>query len=108
MRKLFSLKVEQSNMTGIHPGEEIVVDGSEMPEGNGQDIGVFLINGEHYLSKFTRYGNQIIMLQENGRIEVVRSVNVEVIGKVVNQSIKMDIKKAPAVTGTPNTIKAYA
>lgn len=108
MRNLFALEVTESNMAGILPGDEVYVDGNEMPEGNGQDIGVFLINGEHYISRFTRYGNQIIMLQEQGRIQVIRSVNVDVIGKVVGGSIEMDMKKAPAGTGARNALSLQA
>lgn len=104
MKKLFALEVTESNMSGVLPGDEIIVDGNEMPEGNGKDLGVFLVNGENYISRFTRYGNQIIMLQEGGRIDVVRSANVEVIGKVVGGSMELDIKKAPAVTGTQNAL----
>lgn len=99
MKKLFALEVSESNMEGVLPGDEVIVDSNVMPRGNGQDIGVFYANDGYFISKFTRFGNQIIMLQENGGIQVIRSVNVEVIGKVVGGSIEMDTKRAPAVTG---------
>ena len=108
MKKLFALEVEESTMKGILPGDEVIVDGNEMPEGNGIDIGVFLVKGIRFISRFTRYGNQIIMLREDGPIQVVRSVSVEVIGKVVDGSIEMNTKKAPAVTGARNAISLYA
>lgn len=100
MKKLFSLEVTESNMEEILQGDEVIVDGNAVPEGNGRDIGVFLINDEYYISKFTRYGNQVIMLQKNGRICVIRSVNLKVVGKVVGGSFEMNTQKAPAVTGT--------
>ncbi|EIM05323.1 peptidase S24/S26A/S26B [Planococcus antarcticus DSM 14505] len=108
MKKLFALEVTESNMQGILPGDEITVDGNATPRGNGQDIGVFLIDGQNYISRFTRFGNQIIMLQDNGRIQVVRSVNVDVIGKVVGGSIEMNIKKAPVTAGAHDAISLYA
>ena len=99
MRRLFSLEVTASDMTGVLPGDEVIVDPNVMPEGNGRDIGAFTVNGEYFISKFTRFGNQIIMLPDNGPIKVVRSINVDVIGKVIGGSIEMDTKKAPAGTG---------
>lgn len=99
MRKLFALEVTESNIGGIIQGDEVIVDSNVMPEGNGKDLGVFFKDDAYFISRFTRFGNQIIMLPEDGPIQVVRSVNVEVIGKVVGGSMELDIEKAPAVTG---------
>lgn len=99
MRNLFSLEVTGDASGNLLPGDEVIIDANAMPEGNGQDIGAFRMNGEYFISRFTRFGNQIIMLPDDGPIQVVRSVNVDVIGKVVGGSMEMDIKKAPAGTG---------
>lgn len=99
MKKLFALEVTESNIGGIIQGDEVIVDSNVMPEGNGKDLGVFFKDDAYFISRFTRFGNQIIMLPEDGPIQVVRSVNVAVIGKVVGGSMELDIEKAPAVTG---------
>ena len=99
MRKLFALEVTTSDMAGVLPGDEIIVDSNEMPKGNGKDIAVFKVNEEHFVSRFTRFGNQLIMIPENGTIKVLRAANVEIVGKAVGGSIELDTKKAPAGTG---------
>lgn len=108
MKKLFALEVSESNMAGILPGDEVIVDPNEQPKGNGRDIGVFRINNSSFISKFTRMGHQIILLPENGPFQVIRTQDFEVIGKVIGGSIEMDIKKAPAVTGARNALSLQA
>jgi len=88
MRKLFSLDVESSSIQSILEGDEVIVDANTMPRGNGKDMGVFVKNGENFISRFTRYGNRIIFIEENGRIQVVKAADVEIIGRVVGGSFE--------------------
>ena len=90
MRKLFSLDVESSSIQSILVGDEVIVDANTMPKGNGKDMGVFFKNGENFISRFTRYGNRIIFIEENGRIQVVKAADVEIIGTVVGGSFEFD------------------
>ena len=90
MKNLFSLEVESSNMPSIIVGDEVIVDPNTAPRGNGEDIGVFEKNHENFISKFTRFGNQIILIGENGQIQVVKAAEVNIIGKVVGGSFEME------------------
>lgn len=90
MTNLFSLEVESSNMNAILEGDEVIVDPNTAPRGNGKELGVFRVNnGENFISKFTRYGNRILFLAENGQIQIAKTVDVEVVGKVVGGSFEM-------------------
>jgi len=72
MNKLFSLEVDFSNMHSIIVGDEVIVDPNITPRGNGKDIAVFVKNGEEkFISTFTRFGNQISLIGEDGQIQVV-------------------------------------
>ena len=90
MKNLFSLEVESSNMPSIIVGDEVIVDPNTAPRGNGKDVGLFDKNDEKFISKFTRFGNQIILIGENGKIQVVKAAEVNIIGKVVGGSFEME------------------
>lgn len=91
MNNLFSLEVEFSNMQSIIVGDEVIVDSNIAPRGNGKDIAVFVLIGEEkFISAFTRFGNQIILIGENGQIQVVKASEVHAIGTVVGGSFEMD------------------
>lgn len=90
MKNLFSLEVELSNMQSILVGDEVIVDPNTAPRANGKDIGVFVKNDEKFISRFTRYGNRIIFIEESGHIQVVKAAEVNVIGTVVGGSFEME------------------
>lgn len=89
--KYISLEVTDSNLSRILEGDEVIVDLSEMPKGNGQEYGVFQLESGHYfISKFTRFGNQILLLSDDGKIQVIRSERVKVVGKVIGGSFDFE------------------
>ena len=88
MNNLFSLEVVSSNMQSIIVGDEVIVDPNVAPRGNGKDIGFFVKNGEKFISTFTRFGNQIILLGE--KTQVVKATDVEIIGSVIGGSFEFE------------------
>lgn len=97
MNNLFSLEISNTNsVLGLLEGDEVIVSAIEQPKGNGKDLAVFELSGEHFVSTFTRLGNQILLLGE--KIQVVREHQIKIVGKVVGGS-HWSIEKAPAVTG---------
>jgi SOS-response transcriptional repressor LexA len=83
----FGLEVTGDGMApGILEEDVVYVDPSQKPRGNAQDIAVLKINEAYHICRFTRYGNQILMLHDNAPSVTVRAENVEVIGKVVGGS----------------------
>lgn len=59
----------------------MLVSTVEQPRSNGKDLALFDVAGESFISTFTRFGNQIMLLGE--RIQVVREHQVKIIGKVI-------------------------
>lgn len=108
MKKLFALEVSKSHIQGIIEGDEVIVDSRELPKGNGKDLAVFYMNEGYFISRFTHFGNQILLLSDNGPIRIVHAEKVRKIGKVVGGSIEMDMKKAPAITGAYDVISLQA
>lgn len=108
MKKLFALEVAASNIQGIIEGDEVIVDSNETPRGNGKDLAVFYSDDTYFISRFTHFGNQILLLPDEGPISIIRTENVEIIGKVVGGSADLDIIKAPALTGAENGISLHA
>lgn len=76
----------------------MLVSTVEQPRSNGKDLAVFEAAGECFISPFTRFGNQIMLLGE--RIQVVLEHQVKIIGKVINGSLGNE--KAVAVTTALN------
>ncbi|AVK82637.1 hypothetical protein C3943_03270 [Lysinibacillus sp. B2A1] len=72
----------------------MLVSTVEQPRSNGKDLAVFEAAGECFISAFSRFGNQIILLGE--RIQVVREHQVKIIGKVIDGTLA--IKKAVTAT----------
>lgn len=102
MKNLILLQVVNDYMElNLLEGDEVTVDITQEPRGNGRELGVFKMNGEYFISKYTKFGFQILFLLDSG-IKTVYSSSVEVIGTVVSKEIEMNIKKAPAATGALN------
>lgn len=98
MTKTFLLEVSNDNeLLGLLEGDEVLVSTMELPRGNGKDLGVFEAAGEHFISTFTRFGNQIMLLGE--RIRVVREHQVKIIGKVIGGTLENE-KAVAATTAT--------
>ncbi|WP_369354306.1 hypothetical protein [Lysinibacillus capsici] len=91
----FKLEITNDNeFLGLLEGDEVLVSTVEQPRGNGKDLAVFEAAGERFISTFTRFGNQIMLLGE--RIQVVREHQVKIIGKVIVGSLGNE--KAVAAT----------
>lgn len=99
MTNTFILEVSNDNeFLGLLEGDEVLVSTVEQPRSNGKDLAVFDIAGEHFISNFTRFGNQIMLLGE--RIQVVREHQVKIIGKVIGGTLGNE--KAVAATTASN------
>lgn len=104
MTNLIMLEVANNNAgLNLLESDEVIVDVTKQPRGNGKELGVFKLDGEHFISKFTRFGKQFLFFQDNGPIRTIHSERVEIVGTVIEKSIE----KAPAVTGA-NRVHAYA
>lgn len=83
----FKLEVSNdNNYLGLLEGDEVLVSTVEQPRSNGKDLAVFEAAGERFISSFTRFGNQIMLLGE--RIRVVREHQVKIVGKVIERSFE--------------------
>ncbi|MGE8037960.1 hypothetical protein [Lysinibacillus sp. NPDC093692] len=78
---------------GLLEGDKVLVS-TEQPRSNGKDLAVFEAAGERFISPFTRFGNQILLLGES--IQVVREHQVKIIGKVIGGTLGNE--KAVAAT----------
>lgn len=84
MSNLIAFEVEGNAMAPIIiAGQTIQVDPNEIPAANGKDIGVFIVNDQLHVAKYTRYGSQLILIHESARHAVVSAAYVEILGKVV-------------------------
>lgn len=91
----FKLEVMNDCMVlGLLEGDEVLVSTVEQPRSNGKDLAVFEAAGERFVSPFTRFGNQIMLLGEC--IKVVREHQVKIIGKVIGGTLENE--KAVAAT----------
>ena len=63
----------------------MLVSTVKQPRSNGKDLAVFEAAGESFISDFTRFGNQILLLGES--IQVVREHQVKIIGKVISGTL---------------------
>ncbi len=94
----FKLEIMNDCMSlGLLEGDEVLVSTVEQPRSNGQDLAVFEAAGECFISPFTRFGNQIMLLGE--RIQVVREHQVKIVGKVIGGTLENE--KAVAATTAP-------
>ncbi|KUF32853.1 hypothetical protein [Lysinibacillus sp. F5] len=89
---------------GLLEGDEVLVSTVEQPRSNGKDLAVFEVAGECFISPFTRFGNQIMLLGE--RIQVVREHQVKIIGKVIDGSFERKEKAAAFADATAELIHA--
>lgn len=106
MTELIRLEVENGvAMMGFDKGDFVVIDTGKFPRSNGEELGMFKMNGESFISPFTRFGKQILFLQKGQPIRVVREERVEIIGTVVGHEFSKE--KAPAVTGA-HSVHAFA
>ncbi|EON73852.1 hypothetical protein [Lysinibacillus sphaericus] len=95
----FKLEIANDNeLLGLLEGDEVLVSTVEQPRSNGKDLAVFEATGEHFISPFTRFGNQIMLLGE--RIQVVREHQVKIIGKVIERRFEGKEKAAALVDAT--------
>ncbi|WP_427107950.1 hypothetical protein [Lysinibacillus xylanilyticus] len=93
MTNTIILEVTNDNeFLGLLEGDEVLVSTAEQPQSNGKDLAVFEAAGEHFVSTFTRFGNQIMLLGE--RIQVVREHQVKIVGKVIKRSFEGKEKAA--------------
>lgn len=83
----FALEVVGDAMAPSILEEDILyVDPHQKPKANAQDIAVLQIRENYHVCRFTRYGNQLMLLHENAATLTVRVKDVVVIGKVVGGS----------------------
>ncbi|WP_146551208.1 hypothetical protein [Rummeliibacillus sp. SL167] len=69
MNKLFSLEISNTNNgLGLLEGDGVIVSTIEQPQGNGKDLAVFEVAGQRFVSTFTRFGNQIMLLGEKYKL----------------------------------------
>lgn len=95
----FKLEITNDNeFLGLLEGDEVLVSTVEQPQSNGKDLAVFEAAGECFISPFTRFGNQIMLLGE--RIQVVREHQVNIIGKVIGGSFEGKEKAAALADAT--------
>jgi len=91
----FKLEISNdNNYLGLLEGDEVLVSTVEQPRSNGKDLAVFEAAGVRFVSTFTRFGNQIILLGEH--IQVVREHQVKIVGKVIGGTLENE--KAVAAT----------
>lgn len=102
----FALEVEGQAMEPVlFEGDKVIVDPEVQPRGNAKDIALFEINGEHYVSRFFRYGNQIVLLFDNASGFTVRAYEATILGKVMYCDPISNIKeKSHCAT---NTMTSY-
>lgn len=99
MTNTFILEVSNDNeFLGLLEGDEVLISTVEQPRSNGKDLAVFEVAGECFISTFTNFGNQIMLLGE--RIQVVREHQVKIIGKVIGGTLENE--KAVATTTASN------
>lgn len=84
-------------------GEGIAIDFNRQPRSNGKELGVFMVDGKPFVSRFTKFGKQILFLQTGKPIRTMYAEYVEIIGTVIEN----DKEKAPAITGA-DSIHAFA
>ncbi|MDM5351558.1 hypothetical protein QUF65_11730 [Lysinibacillus sphaericus] len=99
MESEFKLEVSNDNeLVGLLEGDEVLVSTVELPRSNGKDLAAFEAAEERFISTFTRFGNQIMLLGE--RIQVVREHQVNIIGKVIGGSFVGKEKAAALADAT--------
>lgn len=102
----FKLEITNDNeFLGLLEGDEVLVSTVEQPRGNGKDLAVFEAAGERFISPFTHFGNQIMLLGK--RIQVVREHQVKIIGKVIDGSFERKEKAAAFADATAELIQAF-
>ncbi|MDM5246332.1 hypothetical protein [Lysinibacillus sp. G4S2] len=95
----FKLEISNdNNYLGLLEGDEVLVSTVEQPRSNGKDLAVFEAAGVRFVSTFTRFGNQIMLLGEC--IQVVREHQVKIIGKVIERSFEGKEKAAAFADST--------
>ncbi len=71
MTKTFLLEISNDKeLLGLLKGDEELVSTVEQPRSYGIDLAIFEAAGERFVSSFTRFSNQIMLLGE--RIQAVR------------------------------------
>lgn len=99
MKSEFKLEVINDCIgLGLLEGDEVLVSTVEQPRSNGKDLAVFEVAGECFISPFTRFGSQIMLLDEC--IQIVREHQVKIIGKVIGGILENE--KAVAATTASN------
>lgn len=74
---------------GFLEGDEVLVSTNEVPAANGIDLALFELAGERFISRFTRYGSQILLLGD--RIQPVRANQLKIIGKIIDGTHKKEL-----------------
>lgn len=86
MNKYIALDVEGEAMApSIGAGDRLYIDTTEVPQSNGKDVAVFNIEGDYFVCKYTRFGKQLLLLQDNGPIRVIREEQADIVGKAVEK-----------------------
>ncbi|WP_336883824.1 S24 family peptidase [Priestia koreensis] len=67
-------------------GDMVWVDFSEEPEANAQDIALIEVDGQSHVCRYTFYGQQVLMIHDNGPISVVKRDRVTILGKIVSRT----------------------
>lgn len=99
MTNTIILEIANDNeFLGLLEGDEVLVSTVEQPRSNGKDLAVFEAAGECFISTFTRFGTQIMLLGE--RIQVVREHQVKIVGKVIERSFEGKEKAAAFADAT--------
>ncbi|WP_285398972.1 hypothetical protein [Lysinibacillus sp. fls2-241-R2A-57] len=102
----FKLEISNdNNYLGLLEGDEVLVSTVEQPRSNGKDLAVFEAAGVCFVSTFTRFGNQIMLLGEH--IRVVRKHQVKIIGKVIERSFEGKEKAVALADATAELIHAH-
>ncbi len=83
--EIFSLAVIGEAMApNIVDGDEVVVNPSERPKGNGKDIAVLKKGGTNHICRYTNFGDQVLLIHDNGPIIPIKKDQIEVLGKVID------------------------
>lgn len=105
MTKTFLLEVSNDNeFLGLLEGNEVLVSTVEQPRSNGKDLAVFEAARERFISPFTCFGEQIMLLGE--RIQLVREHQVKIVGKVIKRSFEGKEKAIAFADATAELIHA--
>jgi len=93
--KAITMEVQNDNVVmDLLEGDEVMVDLAREPRGNGKELGLFEVDGEKFVSRFTRFGKQLLFLGEGQPIRPIYADRVRILGTVIE-----DTEKAPAATG---------